>query len=463
MKFLFTFTFLIIFSDFYSQILTIGNTTNPYICDGWARITDTLLYTEVEHWYNESGFVQNGGFTADSLCPGNYQIYFIDSSGLAHSSTFTIVNGFEYPCMSISSSVITVPATDTTTCDGSATISVIGGEPPYQFNWIKFQNLDNWGYNNFENLHIYSPSVSNLCAGKYFVEITDNIGCSESIFFNILGDSTSESCNGLYVRTKEFESSSYGSCNGSVKAIMGGGNNPYYGLGLLLPSVVDGRAYNICSPYYAISSAIDLLNCTVSYSILIGPFLSSIGDTIIFNNSPYDDSSVVASVASAWINNCLFNFNNLADARIISFTPIGDSTIVRWELELINGVTFSLDVLYDFNAGDGIYNVVLQLVCTQKNEPKFLKVTSSLDYQSIGICETNFSNIRLFPNPVQNELIINGLDGVAKFSIIDILGRVVLNGELPSSNQINVTSLNQGQYFLSIEKENMPFSLKFNK
>ncbi len=59
-------------------------------------------------------------------------------------------------------------------------------------------------------------------------------------------------------------------------------------------------------------------------------------------------------------------------------------------------------------------------------------------------------NIEVYPNPTADQLIIkNGFEN-GTYVIYDAIGRNVLNGELTSSNKIDVAVLSPGQYVLKI-------------
>src|SRR5690606_28573775 len=103
-------------------------------------------------------------------------------------------------CTSLDSAVInqgsnliaSVNITDescTGNCDGTASVSVSSGVPPYKFKWSNGQG----------NV----PGIGNLCAGNYDVTVTDAAGCYTIIDFTINSGivnytiaSTNESCQG---------------------------------------------------------------------------------------------------------------------------------------------------------------------------------------------------------------------------------------------------------------------------
>ncbi len=64
----------------------------------------------------------------------------------------------------------------------------------------------------------------------------------------------------------------------------------------------------------------------------------------------------------------------------------------------------------------------------------------------------------LFPNPVRNELTIQNypMNNQTAFSITNILGQVVLSGEIKSP-KINIAEIPAGVYFLDVNNEVIKF------
>jgi hypothetical protein len=58
-------------------------------------------------------------------------------------------------------------------------------------------------------------------------------------------------------------------------------------------------------------------------------------------------------------------------------------------------------------------------------------------------------SIRCFPNPAHDNLILqNGISGSTGYSITDITGRELLNGEFEGSITLNISNLHNGTYFI---------------
>ena len=92
------------------------------------------------------------------LNAGNYTVVATDANNCSVSATFMLDD--PKPIQAI---VQTTPASDN--CNGSATVLVEGGTPPYRFQWNSFPNQN-------------QQSINNLCPGPYFVRVTDSRGCA---------------------------------------------------------------------------------------------------------------------------------------------------------------------------------------------------------------------------------------------------------------------------------------------
>lgn len=83
-----------------------------------------------------------------------------------------------------------------------------------------------------------------------------------------------------------------------------------------------------------------------------------------------------------------------------------------------------------------------------------------------NISEINTDDIKVYPNPADNELNIGGIAAKVKISIISILGEEIMSMEINKESTIDVSSLKKGVYFLRIidsENNNTSSVLRFIK
>lgn len=429
-------TFLAFFSFFNgnAQYVATYGTSSPTACDGYAYIQDSNSVTSVLNWTDNSTIIQSGTYSISNLCQGTYTVTFNTLNGTM-TETFTIGSNSN-PCANFVATVTTTDITDPTVCDGSATIAVTGGSAPYAYNW--------------SNMNNYTPQAMDLCSGYYTVSVTDNMGCVETVSFNIFSDSLNNpDCIGFYANMTTTNATSSLICDGTYAVVVVGGTAPY--TFSLANGMTGETASNLCAGTYTVAVT-DEAGCSTTATGVIVNSNSTIGDTIIFTGTIFNDSSAIGTVTSEWIDNCTFDFNTVVSASINTYYAYGDSTLVTWEIGLTNGTTVMIDAIYQFNSGVGIYNLILQLVCGQKDNPKYLQINAQLDYMLVGISENETNDLKLFPNPVQNELNIAGITEPSTYEVVDLNSRLILNGNLSTaSTKIDVTNLSNGNYLFVIK------------
>lgn len=89
-------------------------------------------------------------------------------------------------------------------CDGSASLSIVGGIQPFNYSWESS-----------------GPNMNNLCAGLYTVTITDDIGCMADTLFII------SEPNQLMMQIDVNNTSCHNTQDGTASVIVQGGTPPY--------------------------------------------------------------------------------------------------------------------------------------------------------------------------------------------------------------------------------------------
>lgn len=70
-------------------------------------------------------------------------------------------------------------------------------------------------------------------------------------------------------------------------------------------------------------------------------------------------------------------------------------------------------------------------------------------------------NVRIYPNPAQNVLHIEGVASKSQISILDINGRVLIQTALDTKNNVDISHLSTGIYVIKVSHEDKETSLKF--
>ena len=140
--------------------------------------------------------------TASLLVAGDYTVVITDSSDCLAYFSYTIIE----PSTILTASLTITDVSCFNGNDGTATVSVIGGTPPYNYLWPN---------------GISTTTLPNLTAGLYSCTVTDANGClsfaqgtvSEPVLLTLTQSTTPASCNGF--------------TDGSATAIPQGGTPPF--------------------------------------------------------------------------------------------------------------------------------------------------------------------------------------------------------------------------------------------
>ncbi len=260
-----------------STILTavspvIANTTitnaSCGLCDGQAIVAPTggtPAYTYL--WSN--------GQTNDTvtvLCAGLYSVNITDGAGCVTTISVPVSNNGGPTSATITSTNVSCFGL----CDGAVTsVTPIGGIAPYTFLWI------NGGQT--------TSTLSNLCAGVYFVQITDAIGCS-------LTDSVTITQPTQIKVNQLITAATCGVCDGSITIAPSGGMAPYTILWNTGSTAL--TLNNLCAGVYSVQitgSNGCVQNTVIPVNSQNGPTLSTSSTNITCNGSCNGTASVTAT------------------------------------------------------------------------------------------------------------------------------------------------------------------------
>lgn len=187
--------------------------------------------------------------------PGTYVLVWIVNAGSCGSDFDQITIQVSPPIML----AINTTNASCNQCNGTATATVLGGNPPYIFNW-------NGGV-------VTTPFAQNLCAGNYNLFVADMNGCFANQ--NVVINSTS----GLsLIVDSTLDAHCAGGPLGAIFMHANGGTAPYiYKLnGTIFPSQITGLAAGL----YQISVT-DSTGCTISQTLTIN---QAAGPTLVLDS-----------------------------------------------------------------------------------------------------------------------------------------------------------------------------------
>jgi len=148
-------------------------------------------------------------------------------------------------------------------------------------------------------------------------------------------------------------------------------------------------------------------------------------------------------------------FSYVDNQGTVTFTNNSTSSnLWNWNF----GDTFTDNVQNPIHSYTNVGNYTVTLIasnsCGSDTTQQILNITF------VGVNENDFLNINIFPNPASNILHINSDYLINKtIEIKDVLGNVVYENIIDNNNfQINITGLNSGIYFISIDR-NLAYKL----
>ncbi len=168
------------------------------VCDGTATITGTGGSSPYTYQW-DSG--QNGP-TVTGLCAGTYSVTISDSNGCSNTASAVIGESALLSAAIFNSTNVTCSGQS----DGTASVAVTGGNPPYTIAWNNGQT---------------GPTANNLPAGSYTAVATDASGCTASTGVTITQPAafTASAIGGALA--------CFGDTNGSISLTVNGGTAPF--------------------------------------------------------------------------------------------------------------------------------------------------------------------------------------------------------------------------------------------
>lgn len=331
-----------------SSITANYSATNPTCgqCDGSVNLTlsgGTPGYTV--QWSNG-----NSGLSASNLCAGLYMITVTDTLGCQQNIFVPISNNSSL----VSSITVTNPACFGD-CIGSATVTGTGGIPPYTYYWVSSGNTSN--------------IETGLCAGTYYVQVKDSLGCINTNSVNIIPT------NSILISPTVIQPNC-GTNNGTIIVNVSGGSGNYsYTWSPTAGSTA--TLANISSGTYTIQVQDNTTGCATSSVFVIsnqnGPVVN-LNITNAFCATSCDGAvslTVTAGVSPytiTWFDGTVVNgsFSNLSGlcSGVVSATVtdnVGCSTIISGSVNSPTAILNSLPIIQNpkcYGDTDGVISIV---------------------------------------------------------------------------------------------------------
>lgn len=184
-----------------ATLLVVDGVAEQITCNGGSDGAINMTISGGEAPYILSWSHGSTSEDLDDLGPGTYTITVTDNLGCVKMATYEITDP---PVLSASG--IPTPVSCKGAANGSVSLSVIGGEGPYDYAWT------------------HGPAtkdVSNLEPGFYSVAVTDSRGCTTSESFTITEPDV------LSSSSTQTEINCKGAADGTVEVTVAGGTVPY--------------------------------------------------------------------------------------------------------------------------------------------------------------------------------------------------------------------------------------------
>ncbi|MBL4656487.1 MAG: gliding motility-associated C-terminal domain-containing protein [Flavobacteriales bacterium] len=348
-------------SIFFSTITSQTNVSCANGCDGTATVTPvggTTPYTYL--WLNDTLTPLNplqSDSTATNLCALQYTVQMEDANGCISVSTVTIAKPSP-----LSISLNSMTAAQCLVCDGTASVTVTGGAPPYTYLWN-----DTYAQTTF--------LADSLCISTYEVTASDSNGCATTLDVVVMGP-------GGFFSSIDTTSNitCAGSCDGQA-AVMGSGGSPpytYAWIDLSIPDTISGATDSsitgLCANSY-VATVTDNNACVSTVPIFTitepPPYLANITDS----NSVtcYGDSDGTATVA---IVNGVPPYNYVWSS---GGSTTGSTDLVNTETGLSAG-TYSVTVM------DSNSCLAMDSATILTPFPLTAAITDSIDASCGGLC-----------------------------------------------------------------------------
>jgi len=105
------------------------------------------------------------------------------------------------------------------------------------------------------------------------------------------------------------------------------------------------------------------------------------------------------------------------------------------------GETFTLSVTYNPEMNTGTF------------ENNGLSEVRNVKLTSTGTIEHNMASLRIYPNPSLGLFNLDGIDGLAKISVVNTYGEEILDSEFTLPGKLDLSGKPDGIYFIRIESE----------
>ncbi len=183
--------------------------------------------------------------------------------------------------------------------------------------------------------------------------------------------------------------------------------------------------------------------------------------TQVFNQWFYGEGYPTFNVSWNQINDTLYLVSNQTTS---STTPLF-ITPVEFKITFAGGDT-TVRIMHNQNQVwfKMPLNKVASLITIDPNNWIINRGTATKDVTIVGLneLEQHLANIKIFPNPAQNQIQITGVNSSSNVCVFDALGKVQISTAL-KNNSLDISALNPGIYWVEVKDGSNQGCVKFVK
>lgn len=366
--------------------------------------------------------LQNPSFLTSPNCITIATLTITTANGCSNSYIDTIFYA-NNPCQTFVSPVI-VPSF-TSTCTGSITL-------------VSSQTNLNYQWNN----GVSGNMITNLCAGSYFVTVTN----------------TSQNCFNVfnYYVSQIPDTNNNNNCNYIINGTITPVSTPGGADGSITANVVNPGTINL--PYTYIWNTGDSTQSITGlaqglYTVTVYSPTCVQGVERYFY--VYEVNTTLDSTLLGYLQNLMDTCLNFIPSQylISSYQLLNNnSIIVTWLFTSSTGTTQTITSQYYYTFTNGVYYIVLIINCN--NAKSTLGFGSYLKIENMmGINQNDFQ-FKFYPNPAYDKIIIESIQTPYEYSIFDLSGRTIMQAKVSENMQVvDLQSWSTGAYLIQFKTD----------
>ncbi len=181
----------------------------------------------------------------------------------------------------------------------------------------------------------------------------------------------------------------------------------------------------------------------------------------------YEDGTIIFQQGSNPSAGLLYEFDcNCGGSSPTTLEPVNNLTgeingfniILHWNTSFLrddmlfhvyrNGI--EIGQTYENTYTDEVYVEMVYTYCVVAELNGSFSAPECIQIEFTNVVEESIDNINIYPNPVNNTLYISGYNSEYSYAIYNAMGQMMVNGTVRGSQQINVSDMAKGIYFLRL-------------